>query len=92
MIQEREVLKGFDSTLYRALLAICLAIALIAIFAVVRSDRPTVGSSHVSGDAPPKKYKGHFRTEVMNPRSTGRVKNWLRSGDPAVAVATSADV
>ncbi len=54
MIREREVLKRVRRHyLYRALLAICVALALIAIFAVLRSDRPTPGSSHVSGDAPP---------------------------------------
>jgi hypothetical protein len=58
MILEREVLKRVrQHYLYRALLAICLALALIAIFAVVRTDRPTPGSSHVSGDTPPRNTK-----------------------------------
>ena len=60
MIPEREVLKRVrQHYLYRAILAICLALAfLITIFAVVRNtDRPTPGSSHVSGDTPPRNTK-----------------------------------
>lgn len=58
MIREREVLKRVRQHYrYRALLAICLALALIAIFALVRSNRPTLGSSHFSGDAPSKPAK-----------------------------------
>jgi ferric-dicitrate binding protein FerR (iron transport regulator) len=58
MIHEREVLKRVRRHyLYRAVLAICVALALIAIFAVIRSERPTLGSSHVSGGAPSKDTK-----------------------------------
>ena len=58
MIREQEVLKRVrQHYLYRALLAICVALVLIAIFAVVRSQKPTLGSSHVSGEAPPKPTK-----------------------------------
>jgi hypothetical protein len=58
MIREQEVLKRVrQHYIYRALLAICLALVLIAIFALVRSERRTPGSSHVSGDAPPKTTK-----------------------------------
>jgi len=53
MIPEREVLKRVRRHyMYRALLAICLAVALLAVFAVLRSERPSRGSSRVSGDAP----------------------------------------
>jgi hypothetical protein len=60
MIPEREVLKRVrQHYLYRALLAICLALALITIFAVVRTrtDRPTPGPPHVSGNTPPRNTK-----------------------------------
>ena len=58
MIREREVLKRVrQHYLYRAILAICLALVLIAIFGVVRSEKPTLGSSHVSGDTPPRNTK-----------------------------------
>lgn len=58
MIREREVLKRVrQHYLYRALLAIGLALALIVIFAVIRSEKPTLGSSRVSGDPPPKNTK-----------------------------------
>jgi hypothetical protein len=53
MISEREVLKRVRRHyMYRALLAVCLAVALLAVFAVLRSERPSRGSSGVSGDAP----------------------------------------
>jgi len=53
MIPEREVLKRVRRHyLYRALLAICLALALLVVFAVLRNERPNPGSSRFSGDAP----------------------------------------
>ena len=53
MIPEREVLKRVRQHYqYRALLAICLALALLVVFAVLRSERPNPGSSRFSGDAP----------------------------------------
>jgi branched-subunit amino acid ABC-type transport system permease component len=58
MISEREVLKRVRRHyLYRALVAIGVALALITIFAIVRSERPTLGSSHLSGEAPSKTPK-----------------------------------
>jgi hypothetical protein len=51
MFPEREVLKRVRRHyLYRALFAICLAVALLTVFAVLRSERPSRGSSSVSGD------------------------------------------
>jgi len=53
MIPEREVLKRVRRHyMYRALLAICIAVALLFVFAVLRSERPNRGSSRISGDAP----------------------------------------
>jgi ferric-dicitrate binding protein FerR (iron transport regulator) len=58
MIQEREVLKRVrQHYLYRALMAIGLVLALIAMFSLVRAYRPALGSSHVSGDSPSKNTK-----------------------------------
>jgi hypothetical protein len=53
MMGEREVLKRVrQHYLYRAFFAVCLALALVAVFAVFRSERPSRGASRVSGDAP----------------------------------------
>ena len=58
MTQEREVLKKVrQHYMYRALIAVCIILALIALFGLVRSERPALGSSHVSGDAPSKNTK-----------------------------------
>jgi hypothetical protein len=51
MIREEEVLKRVRRHyLYRALLAICLALALLTVFVVFRTRKSNLGSSHVSGD------------------------------------------
>jgi hypothetical protein len=53
MTLEREVLKRVRRHyLYRALVAICLALALLAVLAVLRSGRPNPRSSRFPGDAP----------------------------------------
>lgn len=53
VFHERAVLKKVRRYyLYRAFLAVCVALALLAVFAVLRSQRPNPGSSRVSGDAP----------------------------------------
>ena len=58
MIQELEVLNRVRRHyLYRALMAIGLVLAFIAMFSLVRAFRPAIGSSHVSGDAPSKDTK-----------------------------------
>ena len=53
MIPEREVLKRVRRHyMYRAVLAICLALVLLVAFAVLRNEKRNPGSSSVSGDAP----------------------------------------
>jgi hypothetical protein len=58
LIREREVLKRVrQHYLYRALIAIGLVLAVMAIYGLVRTSRPAPGSSQVSGDSPPKGTK-----------------------------------
>jgi len=58
MFHEREALKKVRlHYMYRALIAIFIVLALIALYGLLRSERPALGSSHVSGDAPSKNTK-----------------------------------
>jgi len=66
MIPEEEVLKRVRRHyLYRAVLAVCIALALLIALAVLRSQRPSPGSPRVSGDAPQSNPKATPWTEAM---------------------------
>ena len=55
MTQEYEALKRVrQHYLYRALIAVGLALAFVAILSFVRACKPALGQSHVSGDTPTK--------------------------------------
>jgi hypothetical protein len=67
VIPEREVLKRVRRHyFYRAILAICLALALLTILAVLRSEKPALGSSRVSGRAPQSNTKGLADQKVVS--------------------------
>ena len=55
MTREQEALKRVrQHYLYRALIAVGLALALVAVFSFFLARKPTLGSSHVTGDVPTK--------------------------------------